>query len=118
MTREPAERCVIPLMIKKYKGGQFTTAFLRDDFEGTVHVSRSRGRGLSLQDMPDGRIVLMAGGTGLFPFCDLIDLLYKSFLIENKHPRSQEFMEYDPILRQKPFNRFEFVLYMAVDYLD
>jgi hypothetical protein len=29
-----------------------------------------------------GRIVIVAGGTGLFPFSDLIDLVFKSVFVE------------------------------------
>jgi len=28
----------------------------------------------------DGKIIIVAGGTGMFPFIDFIDLLFKKFL--------------------------------------
>jgi hypothetical protein len=35
------------------------------------------GRGLALHEIHSGLILLLAAGTGLNPYCDLIDLLFK-----------------------------------------
>ncbi len=36
------------------------------------------GKGLGLDDVPDeGKIIILCEGTGLWPFCDFIDLLFK-----------------------------------------
>lgn len=35
------------------------------------------GRGLSLHEAPPGIILMLAAGTGINPFCDLIDLVFK-----------------------------------------
>jgi ferredoxin-NADP reductase len=39
------------------------------------------GRGLDIDKIQPGRIVLFAGGTGIFPFMDLIDILFKTIAI-------------------------------------
>ena len=51
-----------------------------------VVISQPRGLGLSLDCITSNKIVLFAGGTGLFPFSDFIDMLYKTKLIEEGHP--------------------------------
>lgn len=45
-------------------------------------MSTSRGEGLKFGELKPGKIVIVAGGTGLFPFCDLIDLLFKRLLVQ------------------------------------
>lgn len=67
----------IPLLIKKYDKGAFTTEFLTQGYNKNIKVSPPRGRGLSLHEIRPGHVVILAGGTGLFPFCDTIDILYK-----------------------------------------
>ncbi len=41
-------------------------------------MSEQRGFGLALDNLNSKNIVIFAGGTGLYPYSDLIDLLYKS----------------------------------------
>lgn len=53
-----------------------------------VIISQPRGLGLSLDCLTSNKIVLFAGGTGLYPFCDFIDMLFKTKLIEEGHPMS------------------------------
>lgn len=65
------------MLIKKYHNGDFTSKFLEGSFLGKVSISKPRGRGLSLNEMMPGHIIFFAGGTGINPFCDLIDLLFK-----------------------------------------
>jgi hypothetical protein len=47
-----------------------------------LQLSPPKGLGLELDVTKPGRIVIVTGGTGLFPFCDFIDLLYKSIYLE------------------------------------
>jgi len=42
-----------------------------------ILISQSKGEGLQLASTMPGRIIMVVGGTALFPFSDLIDLLYK-----------------------------------------
>ena len=118
LSRLPAadEGTVLPLFIKKYQKGHFTSAFLSRKKEKPVEISHPRGRGLSLHDMPPGRIIILAGGTGFHPFCDLIDLLYKSYLVEGRHPKSSHIENMDPIVKNNPFNRHKFSVYVSMDH--
>lgn len=43
----------------------------------------------------------MAGGTGLFPFMDFIDLMFKKQCIREGCPFSQEIIEIDSVLLDK-----------------
>ena len=56
----------------------------------------------------------MAGGTGIFPFSDLIDLIFKEHLMKEKHELSEIILQQNPILVNKPFSKFTFVLLLAI----
>lgn len=53
---------------------------IHDFKEKTLHLSSERGFGLSLASLDPGRVVIAIGGTGIYPFSDLIDLLFKDCL--------------------------------------
>jgi len=61
------------------------TGELLNDKVNSLHISIGRGEGLKLRNVTRGKFCIIAGGTGLFPFCDLIDLLYKEKIM-NKVP--------------------------------
>jgi len=71
-----------------------------------VKFSCPRGRGIELEDTKAGRVIVVAGGTGLFPFSDLIDLLFKDQAVKEGNKLSQELLNADPVLKQKPFEKF------------
>lgn len=97
----------LPMMLKVYNDGKLTAALKNANFVNTVvKFSRPRGRGLELEDTQAGRVIVVAGGTGLYPFSDIIDLLFKAQVIERGHAMSEELMTADPVLRQKPFSKF------------
>lgn len=75
---------LLPLMVKVYRDGKFTSKYFIDNNE-EMNISRNRGLGLSLHTKRMGNIVVFAGGTGINPFCDLIDLLFKDMLIYSNH---------------------------------
>jgi len=49
----------------------------------SVLIQGPKGRGLCLGGIPPGAITVIASGAGLFPFLDLIDLIFKATV---KHP--------------------------------
>jgi NAD(P)H-flavin reductase len=103
------------MMLKVYKGGKLTEPLQACNFsDARIKFSIPRGSGLELDATRSGRIVVVAGGTGLFPFSDLIDLLYKTHLIEKGHEDSQSLLSADPLLSQKPFERFHFTFLIAI----
>ena len=103
-------------MMKVYNDGKLTSILRNSGFLNIgVKFSSPRGRGLELDTTNPGRIVVLAGGTGLYPFSDLIDLLYKDYMIKMKHKMSNELLNADPILKTNPFDKFTFVFLIAVN---
>lgn len=78
------EKCCIPLMMKRYKHGWVTSKLLSKGMKGRVRMSQAMGLGLGLDKIKSGRVVLFAGGTGLYPFVDLIDILFKKTLLDRR----------------------------------
>jgi hypothetical protein len=57
---------------------------LIDEIPSNLDLSSLRGEGLHFGELNPGKIIIVAGGTGIFPFCDLIDLLFKNHLIKTE----------------------------------
>ena len=72
--------------MKRYNDGYFTSDLISSDFNSDIKVSWARGSGLALQEKKPGKIIILAGGTGIFPFIDTIDILYKKALVDQNHP--------------------------------
>jgi len=72
----------LPLMIKKYDTGKMTQKLFSKYIESPLNVSSPMGNGLCLDRIKKGRIVIIAGGTGIYPFVDLIDLLFKQTILQ------------------------------------
>jgi hypothetical protein len=60
----------------------------------------------------------VAGGTGLYPFCDLIDLLFKDLVASMHKYKEQLIYQNSPILASKPFHHFKFHLFLAVNQIE
>lgn len=80
---------MVPLFIKKYGDGAFTKEFLSGTYSDEVKISAPRGRGMFLDELPPGQLLMFAGGTGLNPFADVVDVLFKEMLVSESHPLSQ-----------------------------
>lgn len=97
--KEGDSRHCLPIMLKIYANGKLTSALKGRTFDiENMKLSCPRGRGLELESTEPGRIIVLAGGTGLFPFCDLIDLLLKAEMLEQKHELSSQLIKENPIL--------------------
>ena len=107
MEKGPVD-CALPLLIKKYDDGFFTSEFISPDFKGTIQVSRSLGAGLALQEKKPGKIILMAGGTGIYPFIDTIDILYKKALVDANHAKKEKILSLNPAVGDPWLNEFTF----------
>ncbi len=80
--KEHNTRNLLPLLIKKYGDGKLTSLFLSPQSKITsIRLSQPRGLGLALDCVTSKNIVIFAGGTGLYPYSDLIDLLFKAKMI-------------------------------------
>ena len=51
---------------------------------------------------------MIAGGTGINPFCDLIDLLFKEQLMIEKPYLREEILHLSPILENNPLKDYSF----------
>jgi hypothetical protein len=89
-------------LIKKYNDGQFTPAFLNGGFNLQSMLSKPRGRGLALQDLLEYpkpyNILMFSGGTGIYPYADTIDLLFKELVMETEKSLASTIIANDPIL--------------------
>ena len=103
----------LPLLIKKYDDGYFTSDLISPQFNGSVSVTRSKGLGLALQEKKPGKIILMAGGTGIYPFIDTIDILYKKALVDQNHSMKQKILETNPAVVDACLNNFSFLVYAS-----
>lgn len=62
-----------------YPGGKLTESLVNRFNTGSIELvlSEPKGEGLQLASAKPGKIIIVTGGTGLYPFSDLIDLLFK-----------------------------------------
>ena len=107
-------------MLKVYEGGKFTSQLLNNKLGKTdFELSLQKGLGLELETTNPGKIIIVAGGTGLFPFSDLIDLLFKDAFIKNNSTNNRvadSIYSISAILKKKPFDGFSFTFLIADNY--
>jgi hypothetical protein len=60
----------------------------------------------------------VTGGTGLYPFSDFIDLLYKEQLMKDRPELSYDILKVSPILKDHPFKNFTFELLAAFGHVE
>lgn len=99
-------------MIKKYEQGKLTPILINDENETPEMVlSRPRGQGLKIETNKPGKIIFVAGGTGYYPFMDIVDLLFKQQVLkqnkENKEIRDR-ILRLNPVLKQEIFKDYTF----------
>lgn len=107
----------MPILFKRYPGGKLTDALVKGPVNQLL-LSCPKGEGLQFKSLRAGRIILVAGGTGIYPFCDLIDLLFKDQLARENPQVMREVRELSPILNGNPFSAFSFHLMAAFNSLD
>jgi hypothetical protein len=71
-----------------------------------------------LSEIKAGTILIVAGGTGLYPFSDLIDLLYKDYIIQPNPAWKGDLLKLNPILETKPFKDHNFQLLLACNQIE
>ena len=105
----------LPLLMKLYNNGALTRNLYLDQYKNcSLQLSQPRGRGLELETTPEGTILIIAGGTGIYPFMDFIDLKFKQKLISWNHPHTATILNNDPILRRCDFSRWRVNLLLAI----
>jgi hypothetical protein len=96
----------IPLMMKKYNKGKLTSSLLRGQYDMDVKITPLKGSGLSLQNQPAGKIILVGGGTGVYPFVDTIDSLFKTYYSMKNPAAKSELYIISPLLKEKVLEKF------------
>jgi NAD(P)H-flavin reductase len=107
----------LPLLVKMYPSGNLTRKLITGD-SSKLQLSSLRGEGLRLAETAPGKVIVVAGGTGLFPFSDLINLLFKSTLIKANPLLKAEAATLDPILNENPFEKWAFQFFIAVNHIE
>jgi len=60
----------------------------------------------------------VAGGTGIYPFSDFIDLLYKEQLMKDSPGLRGEILTLSPVLESDPFKNFNFEMLAAFQHIE
>lgn len=68
-----------------------------------------------MQELTPGKVIIVAGGTGLYPFSDLIDLLFKAQIARTDKSKQLLIFQQNPLLEAAPFEHFSFHLLLAVN---
>jgi NAD(P)H-flavin reductase len=68
---------------------------------------------LQLASAKPGKLIIVAGGTGLYPFSDLIDLLCKELLVRMKPNTIDTIYRLSPVLKTRSFDQFFFELILS-----
>ena len=100
-----------------YPGGKFTEGIQKGPVERLL-ISHSKGEGLQLSITKPGKIILVAGGTGIYPFSDFIDLLYKEQLMLHNPAAKEEILNVSPVLASEPFKNFTFEMLAAFQHIE
>ena len=104
-------------MFKTYAGGKFTEGIVKGPVE-KVLISQSKGEGLQIAHTKPGKVILVAGGTGIYPFSDFIDLLYKEQLMNDRPDAKAEILTLSPVLESNPFKSFNFEMLAAFQHIE
>jgi NAD(P)H-flavin reductase len=88
----------ISLLFKRYPNGRFTPLLSKGAVD-SLTLSEPRGEGLHLHELTPGKVVIVAGGTGLYPFSDLIDLLFKDQLRRTDPSKEALLLQLNPLLK-------------------
>ena len=107
----------IPILFKTYAGGKFSEGIVKGPVNKVV-ISEEKGEGLELAHTKPGKIIFVAGGTGIYPFSDIIDLLYKEGLMLEQPKLRGEIVALSPILESDPFKNFTFEMLAAFQHIE
>ena len=68
------------MIIKYYQGGKLTSR-IKNIPQTQYKISGPYGAGLKLYPQYSGHIVIITGGTGILPFLDLLDYIYRNLIL-------------------------------------
>lgn len=74
----PSQTSVLPLIIKTYDVAGALSKTVKDSNKGDLfNIQGPVGNGMEIRPNFSGECVIVAAGTGILPFIDLLDLLLK-----------------------------------------
>ena len=72
----------LPFILKKYNGKTFSNALHSINNRESVHIEGPYGRGMELPLKASGRYILLATGTGILPFLDLLNYFMMKTILD------------------------------------
>lgn len=73
----------LPFCIKQYEGpGALSKSLVSEDQSLNYDVEGPIGRGIEIPQQFSGQVIMIAGGTGILPFLDLLEFLLKKAIYE------------------------------------
>ena len=112
---------IIPVVLKRYLKGGLTEPLVQkmmNNHKMTLTMSSEQGLGLQLGELAPGKVIIIAGGTGLLPFSDIIDLLFKKEYARANPQYAQRFCEVSPILNRPFLENIIFDLYASFNAIE
>ncbi|EAR87476.1 cytochrome b5-like heme/steroid-binding domain protein (macronuclear) [Tetrahymena thermophila SB210] len=105
---ELKEDNLFPMVIKKYPSDKGFSQHLHENTQDAYYIRGPYSRGLELSAKSEGEHLFICGGTGVLPFYDLLDylfkyMIYKSFktLDGNSFLKSNSFINHENTLSQQ-----------------
>ena len=78
-------------------------------------ISEPMGAGLKYDQVPEtGLVLIICGGTGFLPICDLIDILFKRVKYLESPELSETLRRRDPLVKTDIIKQREFIMYLAL----
>lgn len=73
------------------------------------------GAGLKYDYVPEaGLVLIICGGTGFLPFCDLIDILFKRVKYLESSQLSETLYRHDPLVKKDIIKQRDFIMCLAL----
>ncbi len=107
----------VPILFKQYDNGKFTDSIVKAPVRN-LFLSSPKGEGLQFSHLKPGKVVIVAGGTGIYPFADLIDLLFKDEIMKQEPSLAETIIELSPVLKKDIFKSLSFLLLAAFNNFD
>ena len=109
------------MMIKVYETGKLTPLLTAEEAPGDLQISCPHGQGLKISSQREGNIVFLAGGTGFYPYMDIIDLLFKQKVYEEKLCSERirsKILDLNKVIREPILEAYTFLLMVAVTSIE
>lgn len=77
------------------------------------------GKGLYFDKLKSsGKVIFLSGGTGILPFCDFIDILFKRAKYLEGINIASNLADEDPLIKDNFVEKKDFIIYHSAEYAD